>query len=85
MGFVGACTEFFGGIALICGFLTRLASIFLTAMMFVATVWHIDRGDNFNLYSFPLSLMLLYVTYVIMGSDAYSLDAYLAKNKDAKS
>lgn len=80
-GFIGACTEFFGGIALIFGFATRLASIFLTAMMFVATVWHIDRGDSFNVYSFPLSLMVLYAAYVIMGSDMYSLDAYLAKKQ----
>lgn len=78
-GLLGALTEFLGGFALVLGFGTRLASFALTIMMFVATVWHIDRGDIFNVYSFPLSLIFVYYYFVLVGSGKYSLDYYCYK------
>lgn len=80
-GFFGACTEFFGGIALTLGFMTRLASLALALMMFVATIWHIYKGDGFQQYSFPLSLLVIFVAFMIMGGGAYSLDARIANRK----
>jgi putative oxidoreductase len=80
-GFLGACTEFFGGIALVAGFGTRVASFCLTMMMFVATVWHLNHGDVFNVYSFPLSLIVVYIGFIMMGSGKYSADAYLFAEK----
>jgi putative oxidoreductase len=78
-GFLGASTEFFGGIMLTLGLGTRLASLALVVMMIVATAWHIDRGDAFMLYSFPLTLVFVYLAFVIIGSGSYSLDHYLSK------
>ncbi len=80
-GFVGACTEFFGGIALVLGLGTRIASVFLTVMMCIATAWHIQRGDVFNVYSFPLSLAVVYVAFIALGGGIFSLDHYLTKRK----
>lgn len=80
-GFLGACAEFFGGISLVFGLGTRFSSLCLTFMMFVATVWHIHKGDPFNVYSFPLSLIVVYLAFVISGSDKYSLDYYFSKQK----
>lgn len=76
-GFLGACTEFFGGIAYILGFGTRLASFALVIMMIIATVWHVQKNDSFNIYSFPLSLIFVYLTFMIIGSGPYSLESYL--------
>jgi putative oxidoreductase len=75
-GFLGACTEFFGGIALVLGLGTKIASLCLIFMMLVATAMHISVGDPFRVYSFPLSLIVVFLTLLI-GSDKYSLDYYL--------
>lgn len=80
-GFLGACTEFFGGILLMIGFGTRIASAALTVMMIVATAWHIHRGDSFNIYSFPLSLIVVFIVFMVIGSGPYSIDSKLNKGK----
>lgn len=76
-GFLGAAIEFFGGVMLTIGFATRMASFFLICMMIVATAWHIDRKDSYNVYSFPISLIVVYFVYLLIGSGPYSLDALL--------
>ena len=78
-GFLGACIEFFGGVALVVGLDTRMASLALVFMMIVATAWHIDRGDGFQLYSFPLTLIFVYFAFFIMGGGSFSIDSYLTK------
>jgi putative oxidoreductase len=80
-GFLGAVIEFFGGIALVLGLGTRIASAFLAAMMIVATAWHVVKGDSFMAYSFPLSLFVVFVALAMIGSVGYSLDNYLASPK----
>ncbi len=80
-GFLGASTEFFGGIALVLGLGTRIASACLTIMMFVATAWHIQRGDPFNIYSFPLSLIVVFIAFIYFGSGIFSVDHYLTRKK----
>ncbi len=78
-GVMGAVTEFFGGILFMLGLGTRLASVCLAFMMFVATMWHIDRGDSFQVYSHPLALMIIFLGFLIMGSGTLSVDNYLVK------
>jgi len=77
-GFMGAITEFLGGILLALGLVSRIASIFLIVMMIIATIWHIKKGDSFNYYSFPLSLIFVYLFFVIVGSGKISIDNYLS-------
>lgn len=79
-GLVGACIEFFGGIALVLGLGTRIASFALIIMMIIATVWHIQRGDSYNFYSFPLTLIIVFLALMIIGSDRYTLDYFFTKN-----
>lgn len=76
-GFLGAVTEFLGGIMFTIGFKTRVASAALTIMMIVAAAWHINRGDGYNFYSFPLTLIVVYLAYLVMGSGIISVDSYL--------
>lgn len=79
-GFLGGCTEFFGGIALMLGLGTRAASFSLVIMMFIAAIWHIKRGDSFNVYSFPISLCIVYLTFMVIGGGDFSLDYYIFGN-----
>jgi putative oxidoreductase len=78
-GFLGAAAEFFGGIALTLGFGTRIASFALILMMIIAAAWHVMRGDEFNVYSFPLSLIVVFIYTLIMGDGKYSLVDYLSR------
>lgn len=78
-GFLGACTQFFGGTLLALGLATRLASLALILMMIVAVAWHLDRSDSYNVWSFPLSLIVVYATFVWLGGGVYSVDYYLTR------
>lgn len=81
-GFIAACTEFFGGVALIFGFGTRIVTFFLSIMMLVAFNWHIYKGDSFNVYSFPLTVLCVFIFYFIIGGGKYSLDHYIFREKE---
>lgn len=74
-GFLGAVTEFFGGMMLVFGLGTRIASLALVIMMIVAYVWHVSRGDSFNQSSFPLSLIFVFLFFLIVGSGRISIDS----------
>jgi len=74
-----AFVEFFGGIAIVLGLLTRLAALGIGATMAVAILTvHLKNGFFAPTgFEFPLSLLASAVTLVIAGAGAYSLDALL--------
>ncbi|MEO8562105.1 MAG: DoxX family protein [bacterium] len=74
-----AFVEFFGGIALVLGLLTRLSAIGVGATMVVAILTvHLKAGFFApGGVEFPLSLLAAAVTLVITGAGAFSLDALL--------
>lgn len=76
-GFLGACIEFFGGLALIFGLGTRIASPLLVCMMIVAFLFHRAQGDPFSTYSFSLTLVVIFIGFTLLGSGRMSLDYYL--------
>ena len=76
-GFLAAFTEFFGGIALVLGLGTRVATALLSITMLVAFVMHKKKGDPFMVYSFSLSLLVVYLFFMYVGSGPFSLDAYI--------
>ena len=80
-GFASACSEFFGGIALILGLGTRIASFFMACNMTVALSFHFSKGDPFAIYSHPLSLLVVFVALMLTGGGTFSCDGYLTKNK----
>lgn len=80
-GILAALSEFLGGILFTVGLGTRIVSFFLAMTMVVATIWHISKKDPFMTYSFPLTLVIVFLAFVIMGGGNYSVDQYLAQQK----
>ena len=81
-GFVGpfvALVELFGGMALIVGLLTRLASLGLASTMVVAILLvHLKAGFfNPNGIEFPLSLLASSIFLAVAGAGAWSADAII--------
>lgn len=79
--------EFFGGILLVLGLLTRFAAAQAAVIMAVA-IWTVHRSSFFapEGMEYPLTLLLVAVALVLTGGGALSVDASLAKssNKSGK-
>jgi putative oxidoreductase len=73
LGYVSAITEFFGGILILLGLLTRFAAFLIACNMLVALVTvtrhHGYSGSEYALALFAISLMLLFY-----GAGACALD-----------
>ncbi|HJM68553.1 MAG TPA: DoxX family protein [Candidatus Babeliales bacterium] len=76
-GLVAACTEFFGGIALVVGLGTRPFALLLAFVMLIATLMHIGKGDTWGYISFPLSLFVVFVGLMIAGGGMLAVDNWL--------
>lgn len=76
--------EFFGGILLVLGLLTRFAAAQAAVIMAVA-IWTVHRSAFFapNGMEYPLTLLLIAVALVLTGGGALSFDAHLAASKPA--
>lgn len=82
MALLAGSAEFFGGILLILGLLTRPAALMLAFTMVIAIVSvHIDNGlfMSNNGYEFGLALLAMSAALVIQGSGRFSLDNIIAK------
>ena len=76
MGYVSAYAEFFGGILLIVGLLTRFASlaIFINMMVAVVKVTWKNGLMGPQGYGFPLALAAMAFALVFFGGGSISLD-----------
>jgi len=76
-----AFVEFFGGIAILLGLLTRLAALGIGATMVVAILTvHLKNGFFAPTgFEFPLSLLASATALVITGAGDFSLDALIGK------
>ena len=82
MALLAGSAEFFGGIALLIGLLTRATAFVLSLTMVVAIVSvHLTNGlfMSNNGYEFALALLAASVSLMLSGSGSYSLDKLLAK------
>ena len=82
MAFLAGAAEFFGGIALILGLLTRPAALSLAIAMLVAIfAVHIQNGLFManNGYEFGLALLAASVSLLFSGAGKASVDNVLAK------
>jgi putative oxidoreductase len=88
MALLAGSAEFFGGLLLIVGFLTRPTSFVLAVTMIVAIFSvHITSGlfISNNGYEFALALLAITLALFIQGGGKYSIDnaAYRQLNKNA--
>ena len=77
MAFAAGSAEFFGGIALLLGLLTRPAAAVLAITMVVAIVTvHLQNGlfMSHNCYEFALSLLAISAALVFSGGGRLSVD-----------
>ncbi|MBL4823279.1 MAG: DoxX family protein [Colwellia sp.] len=87
MALMAGSAEFFGGLFLIIGFLTRPTSFVLAITMIVAIVTvHLDNGlfMSSNGYEFALSLLAITLTLVIQGGGKHSIDNKVYRTLSAK-
>ena len=86
LGFLGVAVEFFGGLALIAGFLGRIAALGIMTRLF-AVVWTLywqfgffmnwkgePRGEGFE---FHLLAFAMGAAILLRGSGAFSVDRFL--------
>ena len=71
-GFMAAFAEFFGGLCLIIGFLTRPFAILLFINMFVAAAMHLANGDGFKGASHAIEAGIVFLSLLISGPGRYS-------------
>jgi putative oxidoreductase len=75
---MAACGEFFGGLFVFLGLLTRLAAIPIIVTMLVA-IKAVTGSKGFSGYEFNLTLIAMGVTLVLTGGGLVSLDALFFK------
>lgn len=74
--------EFFGGLALAFGFLTRAAAALVFALMAVAVIWvHLPVGYFWTNggFEYPLMWGLIALAFVFRGGGRYSVDALIGR------
>ena len=82
MAIFAGSAEFFGGLLLIIGLLTRPTSLVLAITMLVAIFSvHIQNGlfMSNNGYEFGLALLAISVTLIIQGSGKFAIDNIISK------
>jgi len=83
MAFMAGSAEFFGGLLLMIGFLTRPTSVVLAITMLVAIFSvHLESGlfMTNNGYEFALALLAMSVSLAFSGAGKLSLDNRVARN-----
>ena len=76
--FLAAFAEFGGGIAMILGALTPLASLGLICTMVVAVFVHVGKGDGFvGGFEPALVYLCISILFLLAGPGRYSVDAFM--------
>ena len=87
MAFMAGSAEFFGGLALALGLLTRPAAL-LTAFTMLVAIFsvHISNGLFManNGYEYALTLMIVSLALLVQGAGAYSVDSLINRKLDSE-
>ncbi len=84
-GYLASFTEFFGGIFLLLGFLTRPSAIGIAITMVVAMNVHLPNGFFLpNGIEFTFVLLLVSTAIIISGPGRYSLDKIIIDRFEKK-
>jgi putative oxidoreductase len=87
MAYLAAIAEFFGGLALIVGVLTRVAAAGIAGVMVVAILFaHLGNGllaQNGG-WEYPLTILLVSSFFVVNGAGSLSLDYALERRRQRR-
>lgn len=78
-GFMAAVTEFFGGILIALGFLTRPAAMMLAFNMTIAVILKFSTGAGLGGASQAIEVGIVFLSLILMGPGKYSIDARCQK------
>lgn len=86
MALLAGSGEFFGGIALVVGLLTRPAAFVTAFTMLVALTVHLGNGLFLanNGYEYALMLLAASLTLMLQGAGRFSVDGFLSKRVTEK-
>jgi putative oxidoreductase len=73
LGYVSIMTEFFGGLFLILGLLTRFWAFMIMGNMLVA-LWTVNRHHGYEGSEYTLALICMAFMLVVAGSGAAAMD-----------
>lgn len=76
--------EFFGGILLVVGFLTRwLSGLFILEMIVAIVTFHLPNGWNVfeGGYEYSLALIVMLIGVIVLGPGPFSIDGQLRKSR----
>lgn len=78
-GFMAASTEFFGGILIAVGLLTRPVAMMLTFNMLVAVVLKFSTGAGLEGASQAIEVGIVFLSLILTGAGKYSIDEHCKK------
>jgi putative oxidoreductase len=81
---MGAASEFFGGLLIVCGLFFRISTVMLVCTMIVATGVHLAKGDGLMGSSHSIEAGILFLALILIGPGKYSLDSYIQGKKKKK-
>ena len=81
MAVAAGSVEFFGGVLLALGLLTRPAAAAASVLLLVALFQHLGAGFFWTEggYEYPLLWLIVTLTFVVKGGGAHSVDRYIGK------
>lgn len=78
LGVMAALSELIGGIFVAFGFLNRIATAMVAGTLAVAT--SVMYKEGFSKFSYPLEMMLTFVSLLVAGPGKFSVDYIIKKN-----
>jgi putative oxidoreductase len=78
-GFLASFAEFFGGIALILGLMTRPAAFMMLCTMVVAATMHLRTGDGVSGAAHAIEAGVTFLGLLLLGGGRFSLDRRLGR------
>lgn len=84
-GLMGALAETVGALLVALGLYFRTAAAVLTINMTVATVSHLAGGEGWYEAAHALHMGMIFLGFILIGPGEYSLDAWIARRRNAAS